>query len=236
MLADINEPGPSAYQVRLRELVDSWIASGRGEYPVETPSARRPNAKISAVVRRAFRKQRAIPIPLNDGFAVSVMSERDWLTARRRGRNAAELAFAQMLISDWRLRIAKCIGCGLYFELGHPDHTYGDGTTCRACVPRLKGARSRDSMNQMRQGLQQKLYREAATQLTHEDLKGLWYRHPPITNDLIPHLNRFIGRNKRLKGHYGSGITQSWLTREKNRVAIENMVIERSLRGTLQAR
>jgi hypothetical protein len=235
---------------RLRAYVNLWLATGRDRNGFETPSSRTPTAEIETLMMNIFLTHQVQPVVLKDGFTVTVPSfdaadlvilpmfrsggnkEPD---AADIGEDAAERMFAAMLLSDWRLKIARCkrADCGRYFLLGKWNCNYKNGTFCDAC----KRARSVESAGRntakAREDAEKKLYslvaERFAGQITGNEN---WHTDRKTKASIVEHLNRAIERDEELRNVYRtkgrSGVTGKWLGWSKNQKAIEAEVKRRN--------
>ncbi len=223
-----------SYQEHLRDHVDLWLATGRSRSGSEDPSTRRPNAKIQSIVERIFDTHHAIPVLLKDGYTVTAVPPLA-LDTETDGLLAAELMFVDMLISDWRLKIAKCARCERYFKLRHWDRTYADGTVCARCTPKLKSDRAKRAMSDARKNLKKTLHSAVAERFSFEILhvEWIWHKEPSIRDEVVDFLNERIRNDPKLSKRHPGGLTQKWLAWEKNRSAIERIARKTELHGSL---
>jgi hypothetical protein len=214
-----------SYQEHLRAHVDLWIDTGKNKQGEELPSSRRPTTQIHEIVQRVCDTHSAIPIPVKDGYTVSPLPHPSLTFTGDRGLDAAELMFADMLISDWRLKIAKCVKCGRYFALKHWDRTYNDGAVCTRCVPRRKADRSAKHKKDKRSVAEQELYRLAARHFSAKISRDPeWQANAELKAEITDYLNLKIEQNPDLSKTYPKGITIKWLGWDRNRKGIaENL-------------
>lgn len=139
-------------------------------------------------------------------------------TSEDAAQKAAQVAFARMLISDWRRRIAKCESPSCkapYFPLGkwNTDHK---ASLCLACRKGVKGARNQERMENNREKARQALFALVAERFA-ERITGEWYKDAQIKRDVARTLNTFLRNppdslNGPLRNLYPKGVTKKWLT------------------------
>jgi hypothetical protein len=211
-----------SYQEHLREHVDSWINTGKGAFG-DRPASRRPSRTIDELVTRVFASNHAVPIPVKDGYVVVPVPQGQIMLDGDNGLQAAELMLAGMLVSPWRLKIAKCTKCEKYFSLKHWERTYKDGTICNRCVPRRKVERSADAKKVRRAAAEKELYLEAATHFWRRIVgQSGWREDQGLKDEMVAALTRKIGSDTELHALYPGGrITGKWLAHTKNWQGIE---------------
>jgi hypothetical protein len=153
------------------------------------------------------------------------------LTVRRRGKpgnqfsvaeDAAQRMFVGMLMSEWRLRIARCWKCGVYFLLSHPKRTYPNGTHCSPCRRKRSLESAEKATYKARKEAERRLWVLAAKRFKTQLLKTAnWHREPKFKAKIVEFLQRRIERSDSLKRAYPSGITGKWLSWSKNRNGID---------------
>lgn len=145
---------------------------------------------------------------------------------RRRGKptkrfsvaeDAAQRMFVGMLMSDWRLRIASCRKCGLYFLLSHPKRTYPMGTHCPDCRRKRSLESATRATRQTRGQAARKLWALAGHRFKRRLRKAEnWPWDPKLRTDIIEFLQTEIQKNEALTSAYPLGITTKWLSWSKN--------------------
>jgi hypothetical protein len=226
-------PWADAYVRLLREYVDLWLATGR-RTGVDTPAARRPVPEISQIVERVITANRVLPIALKDGYSLTIAAVQPSLRRSRAVQDAsianrsAERSFVDMLMSDWRLKIAKCsdASCGMYFRLGKWNHPYDKGTRCRNC----KQSQEQDAIQRRveagRLRAKQAIYVFVAARFARYIVPGtVWYRDVSLKARIASALNAHFRRDPVFRTLYPHGITGKWLeagrSRTKNWLCIE---------------
>jgi hypothetical protein len=138
---------------------------------------------------------------------------------------AAERIFVEMLMSDWRLKIAKCVNpaCGTYFQLKKWNQPYEKGTRCSDCrnLQEDKDKQRRVESNRKKaSGLLATFVAEHfARKISSSEA---WYRDDAdLKRNIVDALNSYIEGDNLLKTIYPQSITTKWLVRAKNRNAIK---------------
>ena len=222
-----------AYVRQLRGYVDLWLATGRKK-SVDTPGSRRPVPEISHIVERVITANRVLPVALKDGYSLAIVAvpspgrrsrsaQDQWIV-----QQAAERCFVDMLMSDWRLKIARCCdpSCGMYFRLGKWNQPYEQGTRC----PRCKQTQEQDAIQERveanRLQARQAIYAFAAKRFARQIVPGeAWYRDAALKRKIAAALNAHFRRDPLFKALYPGGITGKWVeagrSRTKNWLCIE---------------
>lgn len=144
---------------------------------------------------------------------------------RRLACNAAEIVFTQMLMSECRLKVARCANpaCGWYFQLGKWNQPYGHGTLCGDCRLDRKADRVETGRNTSKKGLRE-LAAETFSSSINRD--ALWFRDMGLKTKIARVLNAHIadpGSGQPIKTSYPRGITTKWITRGENQRAISKL-------------
>jgi hypothetical protein len=226
-------PWADAYVRLLRGYVDLWLATGVNK-GVDTPGSRRPVPEISHIVERVVTANRVLPVALKDGYSLTIVAvqppsrrsksaQDEWIV-----HQAAERCFVDMLMSDWRLKIAKCSGpaCGMYFRLGKWNQRYEQGTRCRDCkqTQEQEGIQKRVEANRLQ--AKQAIYAFVAKRFARYIVPGKeWYRDGELKSRIALVLNTHFRRDPLFKSLYPSGVTGKWVeagrSRTKNWLCIE---------------
>lgn len=231
----------------LRRYMDMWLATGRTKSGSERPTQRRPTNEIHQVVERFFETHHFIPVPLPDGYEVRTLPPVNRVTLgdkrsvvysphrndlihppviRRRGNpgnsfsvaeDAAQRMFVETLLSDWRLKIAACRTCGIYFLLSHPKRAYPSGTYCSLCGRKRNLKRAFQATREARREATQELCFLAATRFRPRIRKAKdWPWNPKLRASIIEFLSQQIESRDSLHSVYPRGITGKWLSWAKN--------------------
>lgn len=226
-------PWADAYVRLLRGYVDLWLATG-WKKGVDTPGSRRPVPEVSEIVERVITANRVLPVALKDGYSLSIVAVQP---PRRRSKSAqdqwivqqaAERCFVDMLMSDWRLKIAKCCdpACSMYFRLGKWNQPYEHGTRCANC----KQTREQDAIQKRveanRLQAKQAIYAFVAARFARYIVPGEeWYRDAELKRKMASALNAHFRGDPLFKTLYPGGITGKWVeagrSRTKNWLCIE---------------
>ncbi len=222
-----------AYVRLLRSYVDLWLATGRRK-GVETPAARRPAPQISHIVERVITANRVLPAALKDGYSLTIVAVQPSLRQSRAAQDAsiaarsAERYFVDMLMSDWRLKIAKCsnAACGIYFRLGKWNHSYEKGTRCPNCKQTQEQDAIQKRVEAGRLRAKQAIYAFAAARFARDIVPGTaWYRNAELKTRITTALNTHFREDPLFRTLYPNGITGKWLeagrSRTKNWLLIE---------------
>lgn len=140
------------------------------------------------------------------------------LTGEEAARKAAQIVFAEMLISDWRRRIAKCESPSCkapYFRLGKWN-TDNKASLCPTCRRQRKKRLNQQRLEGNREDARRALFEFVAERFAKR-IKGEWYKNARLKRDVTRALNSFLSRppdNLRgpLRNLYPRGITEKWLT------------------------
>jgi hypothetical protein len=83
-------------------------------------------------VKKNVTANRVLPVALKDGYTMTIVAKVAKAKSRTKTLTTAEKNFVEPLMSDFRLKIAKCATptCGMYFQLGKWNHPYEKGTRC----------------------------------------------------------------------------------------------------------
>jgi hypothetical protein len=226
-------PWADAYVRLLRAYVDLWLATGRKK-GVETPGLRRPVPEISHIVERVITANRVLPVALKDGYSLTIVAvqppgrrsksaQDQWIV-----HQAAERCFVDMLMSDSRLKIAKCSGpaCGMYFRLGKWNQPYDHGTRCPACKQTQEQDAIQKRVEANRLQAKQAIYAFVAQRFARHIVPGKeWYRDAELKSRIARALNIHFLRDPLFKALYPGGITGKWVeagrSRMKNWLCIE---------------
>lgn len=223
---DINQTART-YTRTLRAYVDLWLATGRTGEGVETAADRQLTGEIKEVVERVFRHDHTVLIATGNGYIASVMPPGNIETTG--GERAAGEMLAAMLFDGWRLKIAKCVQCEMYFLLQHPKRPYKNGTVCaRAdCQSKQKNKRATNYMRDGRQAAKKELYKLAAKKFGKRILaEPNWHTRRRMKNAIVDYLRREIDSTPSLKRCYPSGVAVNWLALSEHQVAIERIARE----------
>ena len=125
---------------------------------------------------------------------------------------SAERIFVEMLMSDWRLKIAKCVNpaCGTYFQLKKWNQPYEKGTRCSNCrnLQEDKDKQRRVESNRKKaSGLLATFVAEHFPESDQGDIE--------LKRNIVDALNSYIEGNSLLKTTYPRPITTKWLVRAK---------------------
>jgi hypothetical protein len=135
-------------------------------------------------VERVVTANRVLPVALRDGYSLTIVAVQERLLRSRKAQDAsiaagaAERCFVDMLMSEWRLKIAKCPGatCGMYFRLGKWNHVYDQGTHC----PDRRQTQEPDAIQKRveagRLQAKQALYEFVAARFARHKLRPLIFR------------------------------------------------------------
>lgn len=137
---------------------------------------------------------------------------------------AAERAFVVMVMSDWRLKIAKCANasCGQYFRLGKWNQAYPSGARCRECREEAKASARQRLVDGRRKKAKKSLWLFAAMRFSRQVRPGVpWYRNAVLKRKMADALNIHITGDNLLKSIYPNGITGKWIAQPKNWKRIE---------------
>jgi hypothetical protein len=207
------EPWADEYVRRLRGYVDLWLATGRSE-GVDTPLTRHPTFAISLIVERVVTTNKVLPATLKDGYVMAVVAVQHLGAGGDLAVQAAERTFTALLMSDWRLKIAKCVrpACGMYFRLGKWDHAYERGTRCPGCrEAALQSAKQKRVEANRRQG-KQALYVFVARRFKRRIKPGrAWYRDAALKAEIAGALNKHFRDDQLFRSLYPNAITGKWL-------------------------
>jgi hypothetical protein len=226
-------PWAEAYVGLLRTYVDLWLATGRRK-GVDTPGSRRPVPEISHIVERVITANRVLPVALKDGYSLAIVAVQPpgrrskstpdkWIV-----KQAAERCFVDMLMSDSRLKIAKCSDpvCGRYFRLGKWNQPYEHGTRCPECKQTQEQNAIQKRVEANRLQVKQAIYVFVARRFARHIVPGKeWYRDADLKRRIASALNTHFLGDPRFKAVYPSGITGKWVeagrSRTKNWLCIE---------------
>jgi len=127
----------------IRRLVDAWLATGINQQGTETPQDRSLSstsaveARLEEVVRETLYDLKPVLSPgdrsavLELDLYLNDFGESD--DKFDRAQREARRLFTALMLSDNRLKIAKCRRCGLYYFIARPRNVYKRGTFCRKC-------------------------------------------------------------------------------------------------------
>ncbi len=143
--------------------------------------------------------------------------------------DAAQRMFVAMLLSDWRLTIAQCCQCQIYFLLKHWNRTYRTGTRCPGCIKKRRQVSAGTITVQVRRQAEQQLYQLAARRFAKRILKTpAWQKQAIFKADIAEYLNLQIQKRRELQTIYyaggRNGITGKWLAHSKNWNGIEQAI------------
>lgn len=220
----------------LREYVDLWLETGYRK-GVNTPAARHPTAEIGQIVEDVVATNRVLPAARKDGYAMAIVASPAPLRGRSKAlrdealaRAAAQTVFVAMLMSDARLKIAKCVreGCGLYFRLGKWNHLYGQGTRCLACRAGEERGAKQGRVEANRAQAKRALYAYAAQRFARRIVPGRrWYRNPALKAEIAAALNQHFQQDPLFQTLYPRALTGKWV--EAGRSGSKNwLLIERA--------
>jgi hypothetical protein len=222
-----------AYGRLLRVYVDLWLATGLKK-GVDTPGSRRPAPEISHIVERVITANRVLPVALKDGYSLTIVAPQSpslrsksaltrWIVEQ-----AAERCFVDMLMSDQRLKIAKCSGpgCGTYFRLGKWNQPYEHGTRCPVCKQNREQDAIQKRVESNRLQAKQAIYAFVAKQFARHIVPGKqWHRDAELKRKIASALNTHFRKDPLFKALYPSGVTGKWVeagrSRTKNWLCIE---------------
>jgi hypothetical protein len=226
-------PWADAYVRLLREYIDLWLATGRRK-GVDTPAARRPVPEISQIVERVITANRVLPTALKDGYSLAIVAVQPPLRRSRAAQDAsiaarsAERCFVDMVMSDWRLKIARCsdASCGMYFRLGKWNHSYEKGTRCPNCKQTQEQDAIQKRVEAGRLRAKQAIYAFVATRFARHIVPGTaWYRDASLKTRIANALNTHFRGDPLFRSLYPHGITGKWVeagrSRTKNWLCIE---------------
>jgi hypothetical protein len=140
---------------------------------------------------------------------------------------AAERIFVEMLMSDWRLKIAKCVSpaCSSYFRLKKWNQLYEKGTRCQACRDRDEHKDKQARVEESRKKASKQLWSFTANRFSRRiSRSATWYRDAGLKSEIVEALNAHIESDKFLKSIYRHPITTKWLGWAKNRDEITRCV------------
>jgi hypothetical protein len=225
-------PGAEAYGTFLRGYTDLWLATGCRKES-DTPSARKPTPEITLIVDAVVTVKKVVAVALRDGYAHAIVPgypPRYTLLRplRAAGRPAgkrfsrddafalaaAQEMFVAMLMSDWRLQIARCVGtgCGVYFRLGKWNQTYPHGTRCPTCRLTYRYPAIQQRVEANRTLGRQALYDLVATRFARRIVPGtLWFRDAALKKEIVGAVNGYIRREPLLRSLYPVGLTSKWV-------------------------
>jgi hypothetical protein len=222
-----------AYVRLLRGYVDLWLATGR-RGGVDRPASRRPVPEISHIVESVVTANRVLPVALRDGYSLTIVAVQQRLLRSRKAQDAAiasqaaERCFVDMLMSEWRLQIAKCPGatCGMYFRLGKWNHSYDQGTRCPDCRQTQEQDAIQKRVEAGRLRAKQALYAFVAARFARDIVPGTrWYRDVELKRKMASALNTQFRGDALFETLYPDGITGKWVeagrSRTKNWLCIE---------------
>jgi hypothetical protein len=231
-------PWADDYVRLLRGYVDLWLATGRRK-GVDTPASRRPVPEISQIVERVVTANRVLPTALKDGYSLAVVAVQPSLRRSRAVQDAsiatrsAERCFVDMLMSEWRLKIAKCpdASCGIYFRLGRWNQPYDKGTLCPNCKQTQQQDAIQKRVEARRLRAKQAIYAFVATRFARHIAPGrAWYRDVSLKARIANALNTHFRSDPLFRTLYPRGITGKWV--EAGRSRTKNwLCIERARRG-----
>jgi hypothetical protein len=226
-------PWADAYLRLLRGYVDLWLATGR-RGNVDRPASRRPVPAISHIVESVVLANRVLPVALRDGYSLTVVARPPRVRRSRKAQDAAiatvaaERCFVDMLMSDWRLKIAKCSEetCGVYFRLGKWNHAYDQGTRCPACRQAEEQAAIQKRVEAGRLRAKQALYAYVAERFARHIIPGkMWYRDIELKRRIAIDLNTRFRGDPLFDTLYPGGMSGKWVeagrSRTKNWLCIE---------------
>jgi hypothetical protein len=226
-------PWADTYVRMLCGYVDLWLATGRRK-GVDTPAARRPVPEISQIVKRVITANKVLPIALKDGYSLAIVAVPPSLRRSRAAQDAsiaarsAERCFVDMVMSEWRLKIAKCsdASCGMYFRLGKWNHSYDKGTRCPSCKQTQEQDAIQKRVEASRLRAKQAIYAFVATRFASHIVPGkAWYRDVSLKARIANALNSHFRGDPLFRSLYPHGITGKWVeagrSRTKNWLCIE---------------
>ncbi len=213
------KPWRDDYVRLLRSYVDMWLATGRSEgdrYGPDTPSARHPTEAISRIVVDVVLTNRVLPAALKDGYRLFVESKawHEEFTEVAVADAIARKVFVDMLVSDFRLKIAQCVdpACGMYFRLGKWDHRYAQGTRCTGCRQMLEQGAKQKLVEANRLRGKQKLYDFVARRFARRIMPGrLWYRDRALKAEIAAAVNQRFQNDALFATLYPKAITGKWV-------------------------
>jgi hypothetical protein len=222
-----------AYVRVLRGYVDLWLATGQKK-GVDTPGARRPVPEISHIVERVVIASRVLPAAFKDGYSLTIVAvDSPWRPSRAAQdkwivERSAERCFVDMLMSDFRLKIAKCAGqaCGIYFRLGKWNQRYDQGTRCPNCKQTQEQDAIQKRVEANRLQAKQAIHAFVAKRFARHIVPGKeWYRDAPLKRKIASAINAHFRGDPLFKALYPVGITGKWVeagrSRTKNWLCIE---------------
>ena len=180
-------------------------------------------------LREAYKEKLAELSTINEKSALEVdTTKNDDLHADDLLANtAAERIFVEMLISDWRLKIARCVSpaCSTYFRLKKWNQPYEKGTRCPACRHLQEKKDKQDRVEDNRETASRRLWSFTANRFSQRiSRNAAWFRDAAFKSDIIEAINVHIEGDKLLKTIYPKPITTKWLVRANNRNAITRRV------------
>lgn len=215
---------PVLMNAQLRLYVDQWLDTGVKD-GVEDPRTRDlTKAPDACYAVRAFTSKRSFSLhPASDGLYLEFPSERESRgIAIDSGLDQANRLFSLFLMCDWRLKLAKCKRCGVYFELKQCNREYPRGAACPGCA-RVRSAVL--STFEARKQAESELYHLIARRFgKHIAEQPNWHRDVKLRTKIVDSLNRRIAKRNKLASVYERGLTDKWLSWAKNRDGIEEAV------------
>ncbi len=224
--------------VQLRIFVDDWLSTGVKHDGVENPRER--NLQMTHFARQAIHRfANNTPLHLavgREGISIQLPSEPSVPLLRSPEQKGAEAArmFSLLCLSSWRMRLAKCrrVECGLYFLLKHPNRIYKSGTRCPDCTRKTSLLSAQESTKAHRLDGEAMLYKVAAARFSKQITRCPdWYKDSGVVSEIIGQLNREIEKRATLKSLYPNGLTQKWLSWQKNREGIMQTLSANNVRS-----
>jgi hypothetical protein len=209
-----------AYLRLLRGYVDLWLATGC-KAGVDTPGTRHPTTEISRIVEDVVIANRVLPATMKDGYAMVLTASPRPVTRGSKAsrdeafaRNAAQVMFVAMLMSDERLKIAKCVGqgCGTYFQLGKWNQRYEHGTRCPICREGQERGDKQGRVEANRAQAKRALYAYVAQRFARRIVPGRpWYLNTGLKAEVATAINNRFEGDLLVRALYPKALTSKWL-------------------------
>lgn len=221
----------------LRVLVDEWLDSGffhSSEMPKKRNFESCPNVAIALFSFSRSGKLLLLPyghtpsLHLDDSHLPFTKKARSPVfdLVEPLGMSFEEIAHSEItfiLLSDLRVRLAKCRNCSTYFLLKHWNRTYSHGTKCEICKRASRSENSVRTTASVRADAYTSLYQKAAKKFRRK-LSGVpaWHKEGPTKAAIAAYLSPYILRSDTLRPIHPKGITGKWTAQPKNWQGINN--------------
>jgi hypothetical protein len=228
----------------LRSLVDEWLDSGffhGSEVPKKRNFEKSPRVQLALFSFSKSGKLLLVPygdrpllyldekhLPVVRRDEVSGLDYIEPLDLSFEEISQEEMAF--ILLSDLRVRLAKCRKCNTYFLLKHWNRTYSHGTKCDTCGRESRKDDSVASTASARANAYEVLYRLAAKKF-RKKLEGSagWQKDKALKTAIAEYLNPHIQRSTTLRAIHNKPITGKWTAHPNNWQGINSALKATSL-------